>query len=171
MPVLKSLPRGGVVFGPRPLWRDVLTADNRTLRARVTWRVHRRRKAKVHSGVQTDVYVTRVWQRSDGGRRITARVPGCTHKRKSGKIVRSYFPPRSPDLNPIENMFGMAEQELLERAVKDKITKPDAEEKCVKRFEEILAGLATSGKIKKLARSMPDRIKACIAAEGGATDY
>jgi hypothetical protein len=81
------------------------------------------------------------------------------------------FPPRSPDRNPIENMFGMAEHELRERAVKDKITKPDAEEKCVKRFEEILAGLATSGKIRKLARSMPDRIKACIAAEGGATDY
>ena len=28
-----------------------------------------------------------------------------------------------------------------------------------------------SGKITKLARSMPDRIEACIEAEGGAADY
>ena len=46
-----------------------------------------------------------------------------------------------------------------------------AEKNCISRFEGILDELSTSGKIRNLTRSMPKRIKACIEAEGGPTDY
>ncbi len=68
-------------------------------------------------------------------------------------------------------MFGLAEKALLESCVKSKITGKDKEQKCIDRFENILADLSASGKIKKLARSMPKRIAECLENDGGATDY
>ena len=81
------------------------------------------------------------------------------------------FPPRSPDLNPIENAFGLAERLVRKEALTNKIKGRGSLAKSVARFAACLKKLEADGTLLKLALSMPRRIAAVLAAGGGPTKY
>jgi len=82
---------------------------------------------------------------------------------KTKKVSRIPFPPQSPDLNPIEHLWGSLKIRVNER-------RPRSIEE-LKKFisEEFFATDRTF--IEKLINSMPARLKAVIKARGGYTKY
>lgn len=84
-----------------------------------------------------------------------------------GKIFT--IPPRSPDLNPIENFFHLVTKQLEKDAKAQNITKESKEE-----FEErIKATMMNFNRetIDHLIESMPNRIKSVIAQRGRRLKY
>ena len=82
---------------------------------------------------------------------------------KEEKINRLDWPPQSPDLNPIEHLWG----DLKKRLASSKCTSiPELKKRITEEFEK------TDGNyIRKLLESMPQRCKAVIRADGGHTKY
>jgi hypothetical protein len=76
--------------------------------------------------------------------------------------------PRSPCLNPIENVFGYAEERLEERWIEKRPVDPA---ETLARFREICAAAAEAGDIKRTVASMPKRLKLVIDANGGPIRY
>jgi hypothetical protein len=74
----------------------------------------------------------------------------------------------SPDTNPIENLFGIAEGRLANRQVTDKAK--DAKE-WQARFSEICDDLKKEGKIRKTVHTMPQRCRDLQEAKGGPTRW
>jgi transposase len=91
------------------------------------------------------------------------RSPSVKQVLHSNSITPLDFPPYSPDLNPIENLWTDVQNRMEGKPVSTK--------------EEIEAALQEAwGETKpeycnKLARSMPRRIAQCIEREGAYTDY
>lgn len=98
-----------------------------------------------------------------------------TH-RQAGKVVKQYttsyggtikvlsdWPPRSPDFNPIEEVWGMAKQNVRARGCK---TFDDFKRAVIEELEAV-------GKKhgKALFDSMKKRMEACVAVGGGKTKY
>lgn len=82
------------------------------------------------------------------------------------------WPPYSPDLNPIENLWAIMKQEIY-KLYPDLEHAADTEET---RQRLIMAGKeawqAINGQIlHKLSTTMPHRVKAVIAANGWYTKY
>ena len=77
-------------------------------------------------------------------------------------------PARSPDLNPIENLFGFAEERLADLWAA-KLPKDAAA--TLGRFRRVLAEAATSGDLLELARSMPNRMRLVLEKKGGNIKY
>ena len=78
-------------------------------------------------------------------------------------VVLIVWPPNSPDLNPIENIWGIIKAKLryLDCSTRAKLIAH------VKRlWNEI-----TNDLWDKLARSMPRRIQECMARNGASTKY
>ncbi|RPB22313.1 hypothetical protein L211DRAFT_788844 [Terfezia boudieri ATCC MYA-4762] len=75
------------------------------------------------------------------------------------------WPPQSPDLNLIEALWGDIEQELGEMygRISDTEILADATQAI---WKEI-----TGDRLRGLIRTMPDRLRAVIAAGGAATPY
>ena len=82
---------------------------------------------------------------------------------KEEKINRLDWPPQSPDLNPIEHLWG----DLKKRLASSKCASiPELKKRITEEFEK------TDGNyIRKLLESMPQRCKAVIRADGGHTKY
>ncbi len=88
-------------------------------------------------------------------------------------IIREYWehnaidildwPSQSPDLNPIENLWGILDQKLKHR-------KPMNETQLFKMLEEEWKALPVS-LLTKLVESMPQRCQAVIDVRGAATRY
>ena len=79
-------------------------------------------------------------------------------------------PVRSPDLNPIENLFACLRRRLAEMYVdpaKANVTKGVF----VSDIIDVLVGLQADGTIDRLCRSMPRRLAKVIEKEGGPTGY
>lgn len=74
-------------------------------------------------------------------------------------------PPSSPCLNPIEHVWN-----LLKRRLAAVNPRPTTQEGLFAAAEEIWASIPQE-KIDRLINSMPDRIEACISANGGYIDY
>jgi transposase len=77
------------------------------------------------------------------------------------------FPPCSCDLSPIENLWAILKKRLCRKTYKSR------EELCAA-IEEEWNKIATEKDgiiLKNLVRSMPKRIKECIAKKGGNIDY
>lgn len=82
---------------------------------------------------------------------------------KKKNICVMDWPPQSPDLNPIENLWSTLKIEI-----------PKHNPKSAKHLFEIVKqewDKIAASKCESLVRSMPRRCKAVIKAKGGATKY
>ena len=80
-------------------------------------------------------------------------------------IQRPYWPPNSPDLNPIEHIWGWLKHKLTNMEPTPQ-TLAEVEEAVTKFMEEL-----DFHSIQNLFRSMPERIQALLTACGGNTKY
>lgn len=74
-----------------------------------------------------------------------------------------HSPPQSPDMNPIEHLWGELKRRIKKYNIK---SKDDLKEALVKEWNNF-----TPAYTKKLVESMPRRLEAVIEAEGGNTKY
>jgi hypothetical protein len=75
------------------------------------------------------------------------------------------WPPYSPDLSPIENLWAIVKQKVHVASYVSK-------EALVERIQDIWTNdLSVKEACKSLIESMPQRINACIAAKGGVIKY
>lgn len=74
------------------------------------------------------------------------------------------YPARSPSCNPIENIFGIAENAFMRMHVK---RRPKSEEETLQRFNGACDEAQSKGHIKKTMASMPKRLEVLIEADGG----
>lgn len=79
------------------------------------------------------------------------------------------IPARSPDLNPIENMFHMVRRQLKDDAIEKKIEHEKYDQFC-KRVKDTIESMDVDY-IDKTIASMPQRIDAVIKCKGGRTKY
>lgn len=82
---------------------------------------------------------------------------------RASKIKLLEWPPQSPDLNPIENMWSILDDKLVKSAVTNKT-----------QFFEILKKTwddIEDKYLRNLVESMPRRLQKVIKAKGGATKY
>lgn len=73
------------------------------------------------------------------------------------------WPPNSPDINPIENLWGIMKKKLKENS-------PSSKTALVARIKSIWANIDRNV-CKHLVYSMQDRLYAVIKAKGDATKY
>ena len=73
------------------------------------------------------------------------------------------FPPYSPDLNPIENLWADMDKRMQDRLA-------DTKEEMEQVVQQVWAE-TTVKQCRKLARSMPKRIKQVIERGGAYTDF
>ena len=83
--------------------------------------------------------------------------------------VHFIIPPRSPDLNPIENAFNLVEKKLSSSAVKYSISK-ESYAKFVERVENTLLSYPIE-LIDNIIKSMPKRISQVIQSKGHRLKY
>lgn len=89
--------------------------------------------------------------------------------RASYNIKNLPWPPSSPDLNPIENAWNSLKRKLHKRWA-DEEKRPHSEAELLQAMEEEWEGLEQT-RFDSWVESMPDRIEACIAANGGHTKW
>ena len=79
------------------------------------------------------------------------------------------IPPRSPDINPIENLFNIVKRKLREQAIREQITQETfkAFANCVK---TLICNVSISS-IDNLIASMPKRMLLIIKSKGNHTKY
>jgi hypothetical protein len=82
------------------------------------------------------------------------------------------WPPNSPDLSPIENVWSLLKRKLQNlfpylRDLKDNEADRAEFERCVQVAWQAL----DQAQIQKILRSLPDRLRACIHARGWYTKY
>ena len=97
----------------------------------------------------------------DGASLYTAKLTKEAHAEH--KVIHMKWPANSPDLNPIENVWRLLKYRIGKRF-------PKTEEE-VRRYIEEEWEKMTVEDFQKYVRSMPKRIKAVIAAEGGSTKW
>ena len=83
--------------------------------------------------------------------------------------IQFSIPPRSPDLNPIENSFNLVEKKLSIDAVKYSISKESYAE-FVERVEKTLLSYPIES-IGNIIKSMPKRISQVIQSKGHLLEY
>ena len=74
------------------------------------------------------------------------------------------WPASSPDLNPIENVWGLMEKEIKKLYIKNLIS-------LKRRIHGVWRRLTTRQRLSSLANSMDDRLKAVVANKGSNTAY
>lgn len=84
---------------------------------------------------------------------------------KTAKISLLDWPPQSPDLNPIENLWGILKRRVYNYQHSFK-SRTELWERCRDVWESI-----TKDECQKLVQSMPSRVHAVIKAKGGYTKY
>ena len=103
----------------------------------------------------------------DGCPRQNSKVAKAAIERVGGMIFS--IPARSPDLNPIENFFNIAQKRLKKEAISKKITKETFEQ-----FSERVKNTVMSfsaKEIDKIIETMDKRIKLVIKAKGQRIKY
>jgi hypothetical protein len=103
------------------------------------------------------------WFQEDNARPHKAQV-AATFREQNGFFTLPW-PAQSPDLNPIENLWAVVKNRLSKRRKKPSNV-PQLERMVQKVWKAIPKSM-----IENLVDSMPDRVNAVIAAEGGPTKY
>ena len=98
---------------------------------------------------------------NDPGRHMSRLVKIFLHTQ--ARVTCLDFPPYSPDLNPIENLWAG-----MEKRMQDSLADEKAE---MEQLVQDTWAQTTPEQCKKLARSMPHRIKQVIERKGAYTDY
>ena len=80
------------------------------------------------------------------------------------------IPPRSPDLNPIENLFNVVPQTLKKDAINQNITKETYEE-FQQRFIQTMKSVPLEYINKLIASNMYKRLNLVIASKGNRIKY
>lgn len=88
-------------------------------------------------------------------------------RKEQNMVFFDDFPPRTPWLDMIENLFGAATPELDAWNTSDA---PKSPEVTLRRFRTVCKRIAKRGAIRNMIESMPRRIKATIKANGGPID-
>ena len=83
---------------------------------------------------------------------------------KDNNIRVMDWPPQSPDLNPIENLWHEVKSYVRRK------TKPDTLDDLDILVQQAWRKIPPEY-IRSLIKSMPNRVAACIAAKGGPTKY
>jgi transposase len=99
----------------------------------------------------------------DNARPHTSRI--ATAAREESGLQFLPWPAQSPDLNPIENLWND-----ISAALQKSLEKPKNLEELEKAVKKAWKSIPLN-RIQTLVDSMPRRIQACIAAEGGPTKY
>ena len=84
-------------------------------------------------------------------------------------VVQFSIPPRSPDLNPIENAFNSVEKKLSSDTVKYSISK-NSYAKFMERVRNTLLSYPVE-RIDSIIKSMPKRISQVIQSKGHRLKY
>ena len=103
----------------------------------------------------------------DGDPRQNAKVARLAWEKLGCKMFG--IPARSPDLNPIENIFHIMRRKLKEDALEQEINNESYEQFC-DRIKSTFASLSTE-LIDKTISSMPNRIEAILQTKGRRTKY
>ena len=74
------------------------------------------------------------------------------------------WPPRSPDLNPIENIWGLMEKELKKLHITNSYHLKQA-------LKNIWSRLKTPERLRNLINSMSNRMKDLVASKGSKINY
>lgn len=82
---------------------------------------------------------------------------------KSNRIRTLEWPPQSPDLNPIENLWGYLDNKVDKTLVSNKNAYFEALETAWENIDP--------GYLQTLVESMPRRLEAVLKAKGGHTKY
>ena len=85
------------------------------------------------------------------------------------KIAQLHIPARSPDINPIENVFHLVDRKLKKDAVEKNITRESYRDFC-ERVKNTLLQFPTST-IDNIIQSMPSRMKEIIKCKGHRLRY
>lgn len=101
----------------------------------------------------------------DGAPAHTARVTQqwCSEQ-VSGFLSKEQWPPNSPDLNPIENCWGILKSKVF--ASPSPTTMKQLNRRAMREWANIEPSV-----LKNLVHSMPERLKAVIAMKGGHTGF
>lgn len=89
----------------------------------------------------------------------------ATAVRETNGVQCLPWPPQSPDLNPIENLWSNIKTTVYSRS-----RKPKNRQHLVRVVKEAWKAISLQY-IQGLVDSMPHRVQACIAAQGGSTKY
>ena len=84
-------------------------------------------------------------------------------KERQGELQLMEFPPQSPDVNPIENLWDHLKREKMRHTVTSKDMLWAVLSQCWNNIEQ--------STLHKLVKSMPKRVKAILKAKGGHTKY
>jgi transposase len=103
------------------------------------------------------------WFQEDNARPHKTKGAAAFHRKSRLRVLD--WPAQSPDLNPIENLWAE-----LKKSIRKRKTKPTNLTQ-LKRLVKVSWKAIPKSLIENLVDSMPDRIQAVIAAEGGPTRY
>ena len=111
-----------------------------------------------------DVYI---WLQ-DGDKSQNSKEARDAMKEVEANVIQK-IPPRSPDINPIENVFNVVKEQLKEQAIKNNIEHESKEQ-----FEQrVLSTLLSFPKdiIDRTIESMETRLKLIVKGNGNRTRY
>lgn len=87
---------------------------------------------------------------------------------EQNNVIRIDWPAKSPDLNPIENLWGQMVREWDTGTIK---TKPALIKHCLSVWESLRPKRGMNNYCQRLVDSMPNRLRAVIDNDGGHTKY
>ena len=95
--------------------------------------------------------------------------PAAREAHAEFNLERLFYPPRSPDFNPPEELFSDADSKKLKMDYEQGPAPSPAA--AAVRFKQICEQACRNGSQLRAARSLPRRIEECRANEGAATSY
>ena len=112
----------------------------------------------------------RAWRSSKTGRQRTQPRPprhGAKKKNLSNFIEKTCWPPNSPDINPVENLWSLMDEVVYKDPTPK--TMKDLKRRLKQAWKKI--PLSTSRYMTFISHSMPQRLRNMISNKGGHAGY